>query len=398
MAVDDQVKVLEDEFKLIKSELRQTLVSVRDFLLDLKLPPIQEEVIPPPTQQLPVANEQESLPSMEEALPKQSQMGNDPNSNNNGSGNNSDGYGSDDQTQDLMPQMDSALEDEVIEDLGEIQDIEDEDSGMTSGDIPCDEILEEEPLQEKVPAEVVPSVVRTEEPSSMARINLLANLIRWVSTAKKEIGMEQLAAFLDVYALGGNLPAEIKGVILHLAEVATDPVPEGKTGEKNQLANEQISLCMEINSLSGQLPPEMRSGIKRLTEIIIQQTTQQNKADIWSKLLLELHGILNGNGNALHSLSSDCGNNVIENEDSGLIEGGNDPAACKDIADVSKETEEESKPEEAPPPKKVTKPAKLRLVFPTGDGGEQELDLGNLFIATDSDNQEDNGNSKISLF
>jgi hypothetical protein len=380
MAVDEQVKVLEDEFKLIKSELRQTLVSVRDFLLDLKLPPMPEEEAL--LQELPVATNN-----------KEADSGNQGNQNGSGQtgtgGDGSSGTGADSdisepvRQQEEEPELQPAVEETPVEEddsnmeLEELGDSDDEDNGMTSGDIPSEEGLEEEEKQTEVMAQMdkkdnLPKIV-----SSESQINLLANLIRWVNTAKTEIGFEQLVAFLDVYAIGGYLTEDIKGVILHLAQVATDTHPDSQISENNPYMSEQISLCMEINSLSGQLPDSLRKSIRRLTEILIQQTVQKNRADIWSKLLLELHGILNGNASALQALINKEKEEQKQKEEQ-----------------VELEKSEKLKAEEA---KKKNKPARLRLVLPGNDGNDQELDLGNLFIATDLENNEGDGQRKLSF-
>ena len=87
----------------------------------------------------------------------------------------------------------------------------------------------------------------TEEVSQAAPgVNLLANLIRWVATAKREIDSEKLLTLLEVYGISGHLSPELKEVILHLEEI---------------------------------------------TE---QQSVEESAADIWSRLTLELHGILGG--------------------------------------------------------------------------------------------------------
>jgi len=41
-----------------------------------------------------------------------------------------------------------------------------------------------------------------------------------------------------------------------------------------------------------------------------------------------------------------------------------------------------------------TRPARLRLIMPVGEGEEQELDLGNLFIATDGKSKTTNSHKK----
>jgi hypothetical protein len=83
---------------------------------------------------------------------------------------------------------------------------------------------------------------------SILQANQLPNLIRWVSVAKKEIGSSQLPTFLEAYSVRGHLTPAMKEIILHLAAV----VAEG--------------------------------------------STEPSSADVWSRLTLELHGILSDGG------------------------------------------------------------------------------------------------------
>jgi hypothetical protein len=82
------------------------------------------------------------------------------------------------------------------------------------------------------------------------QVNLLANLIRWVSVAKREVGVEQLPTFLDTYAISEALSAEL------------------------------------------------RQGVLQLAEVVAEQpgTADSDMANAWSRLILELHGIISGGG------------------------------------------------------------------------------------------------------
>ena len=112
---------------------------------------------------------------------------------------------------------------------------------------------------EKAKAEELPDK-NTEETAtgqpdlSSPHVNLLANLMRWVSMAKKEIGDEQLPALVELYASSRYLSPEMKQFILHL------------------------------------------------TGLIGQQSSELSPADIWSYLILHLHGILAEGGMALSPL------------------------------------------------------------------------------------------------
>src|ERR1035437_3228886 len=294
MAIEDQVKVLEDEFKLLKSEMKQTLVNVRDFLLDLRIPPMQEEkeiqADPPqaPAAQQPQQYSQER-PRNDSNYPDMSGQGQMPQPQANSV------------AEPFSPPADemptSGFEDQVA--FGE-EEITDEPT--TAGDFP----MEKEPTMsnfdgaEHARHDTVPG----ETGPMPSQVNLLANLIRWVASAKKEIGIEQLPVFLNVYAITGKLSPEMKDVILHLAEVATDPTTDGVPMDRMGLIREQLALFMKLNALNGQNPPPIDETIVRLAELLVQQSTYANKANLWSQLLLELNGIL-GNGNiSLHLLTT----------------------------------------------------------------------------------------------
>jgi len=221
--------------------------------------------------------------------------------------------------------------DELLEEEGPVDGLPMEEAveEETEDELPEEEEVEGElPEEEEILAEGEPYMAETglaEQPveqgrraletgQSTPRVDLLANIIRWVANAKAEIGKEQLLTFLEVYGISGYLTPEFKEVIMHMAET-TEPQPAGVT-----------------------------------------------TADIWSRLMLELHGILTGGDAPLHPVKPFWNYSSSE--------------AQLDEA-VTGFEEEEAKPKE--------KPTKLKLVVTTGDGSDKEfcLDL----------NPEDGGES-----
>jgi hypothetical protein len=201
--------------------------------------------------------------------------------------------------------------------------------------------------------------------------------------------MAQLPVFLDVYASSGNLNAEMKDIILHLAEVAAGP-QDNELPAKKRTVSEQLMLCMEINGLSSQLTDEIKQKVQRLTQIILEQSLNAGQADIWSQLLLELHGVLSGFGNCVKPFQI-IEAEALAAEAKAAEEAEEDAENHTDLGDdeeldfVDEEEDDEllCVEETRSQTLKGTKPARLRLIMPVGDGAEQELDLGNLFIATD---------------
>lgn len=245
MEVDERVATLEEEFKLIKGELKQTLSSVREYLMETGLPDSEYSTIMAAIaggaerQQVEMKGDlstprQKEAPEMEEEeiveeIP-------------------------DDETSVDEPPADEAQEDgEVAESEAEAEqegeeEIAEEVTGETEGELSQEEEMAEQLMEPQTAyARLGKGVIQ-----STPRVNLLANLIRWVANARKEIGSEQLSTFLEVYGICGHLTPELKEVILRLAEVAQP------------------------------------------------QLAEAGAADIWSGLLLELHGILTGGDAPAH--------------------------------------------------------------------------------------------------
>ena len=411
---DVRLEALEGEFKLLKSELKQTLSSVRDFLLDFKLPPVVEEA--EPIQEVLTTTDQDSAKSTPQEpvspTPDYGGYGGGDNGSGVNSGGDNDGDGDhsgrpDNSYSEPEPEMSApvAAQDEITHMEDDLDDIDDADTGISSGDMPSDIVEEEEEAQETAPA-ALPALAATAYAPSTPPVNLLANLIRWAAEAMQEIGAAQLPVFLDVYATSGNLTEEMKQNILHLAEVTADPAALETAAGSGKVFNEQLSICMEIGSFNGEVPAEIRTRIRRLSELILQQTAYTNKADVWSQMLLKLHGILSHGGTPVQPLVfnkaaakeelPEAAADGVPTEDSGLDldseQMDEDLLERYDLSEDGAEIDEE----DIQPPGKNTRLVKLRMVLPVGDGGEQELDLGNLFIATENIKQN-NGHKNLSI-
>jgi len=105
---------------------------------------------------------------------------------------------------------------------------------------------------------------------STPRVNLLANLMHWVTKTKNTIGSEQMPTFLEVYGISGHLSPELKDVILHMVDIT--------------------------------------SG----------QSDNDSTAEIWSQSMLSLHGILTGGDGPLYPMKPLW--NEEENENQTVVE------------------------------------------------------------------------------
>ncbi|MFC1964152.1 hypothetical protein ACFLV1_02085 [Chloroflexota bacterium] len=316
METGKRLEMLEGELKLMKGEVKETLSSVRDYLQKAKVPS-QDTILIPASDNEPrgpiivpgrisvsgADSPQASVsggaaasaaaapapaapvvqaPSMADSIPVMSETqpsvaaGGIP----------------------VMP-ADSYEAEDSIEDIGTGET-------MSFGAPPAPRARAPEPppypefasIPEEVPG--WDGQDRIELGPSAPQVNLLANLIRWVASARGEIGSEQLATFLEVYGVTGNLSQELKEVILQLLEISA------------------------------------------------AQPQDASVADVWSRLILELHGILAGGGAPLQ------------------------PAKFFGIESKDEEELEELKAEEEKP---RYQPLKLKLVYPQGDGTEKEFTI-----------------------
>jgi hypothetical protein len=285
MPENKRLETLQEEIKLLKGELKNSLSSVRDYLLSMELPSSEfstmlaalnpdnpapmmnmsgslddgkkevaapaaeaapEETIEESTDQIDVPPDEnlldveepteeitQELPDLadETALEEEESLSPD------------DMMLSDEEMpEEQEPEPTEEIPEEMPEEMPE------EEETPPESELPAEE---EEPMDnDQSVAEIRPYV--NEVSQSIPKVNMLANLISWVSKAKKEIGYEQLPTFLEVYGISGYLSPELREVILHLAEI-TDERPDAVTD-----------------------------------------------ADIWSESILSLHGILTGGDTPLH--------------------------------------------------------------------------------------------------
>jgi len=256
MDANKRVEALEGEFKLIKGELKQTLASVRDYLLSLKLPPPGDVALLNA-----IDGEDKQTIVMSGALDHSSDVSYTQPTATPVTG----GAGA-------SPAAGEVVDSPAAGARGTPAAESSPGSPAYQPVVPGESVATEAGLLESPEGYVgLEGVGRTrnedmlerhgrrtggefieEVDQSTPRVNLLSNLIRWVANAKKEVGAEQLTTFLEVYGISGHLSPELKEIILHLVEI-TEP-----------------------------------------------GSADASAADIWSRLILELHGILTGGDAPLH--------------------------------------------------------------------------------------------------
>lgn len=260
MEIEKRVEELEGEFKLIKGEVRQSLSDIRDYVLggDLAPQPVplgqEGRADVPPFSELPsplpqagdLAGEPAAYEEFEEvvdeALPAATEV--PP----------VEGPGSQEKppvaSEEPQPEVPQAEEKAVVPDVPAVEGadttpVKPQDLwGEEAEEEKAKEASDDDGLRETGKEEKMIGDAR----GSILQANQLPNLIRWVSAAKREIGSAQLPTFLEAYSVRGYLTPAMKEIILHLAVV----VAEG--------------------------------------------SAEPSSADVWSRLTLELHGILSDGG------------------------------------------------------------------------------------------------------
>jgi len=433
MAIDERIQALEDEHKLIRGELKQTLTNVRDFLLDINLPALQQgpeaEVAPeiheheefheasgepaapqnPPVLPYPPMPPQEAEPSMyqqaEPSIPpapvsQVAPAGQPPTMTIQFEGTPppAEAVAETEKNRELLQNNDPFQEQEPYETVEKME--EDEEFEQME---PDRELLHDmAPFQEEDKSQALPSTsdkhdqfeVREEVIRYAEQVNLLTNLIRWVSTARREIGNEQLPAFLDVYNIGGHLSSELREVILHLAETIAP-----------KSAGTQADITLPIEANENVAPPaEVKTDTATSMDTKTDAAPSSNPvadADVWSRMILELHGILSRGSASFHPLQISWNgrgeNETLQNKS--VAEGENsveepsnqqsvvttqeDKAEDKAGNKLSKKGKSKAKrrrSEDRLSSLKENKPARLKLVLSLGDDGEKEFNIGGFSI------------------
>jgi hypothetical protein len=281
MAVDKKLEALQEEIKLLKGEVKSSLATVRDYLLNMELPSSEFSTILAAlnadgssamkvTLDGNVANTMVGKPPTEETEEEiQDEVEEET----------TDEFEQPDEDEDLLnveePPEDEAeeLPDESLTDEEESLNPEDalppqdeavENDEFATSDEPDEALTPESelPIEEEQPMEY--DRTTADESQLTPKVNMLANLINWVSRAKKEIGYEQIPTFLEVYGISGHLSSELKEVIIHLSEITT---------ERPEVAN---------------------------------------NAEVWSQAMLALHGIITGGDAPLHPIMPSWTDNADE--------------------------------------------------------------------------------------
>lgn len=423
--IDDRIQALEDEARLIKGELKQAMVNVRDFLLGLKLPG-EEDALNPEIhvhEEYNVASEAGGPgPSSGGDAPPPPETGQLPQEPGPPPSGQERPFASQEARggvpppqaaafPDIPPLTQQPLEEEPASgdegalsspmDLGQSEQVtpdkQQEDETLSS---PADYTQPEEQIpgkpQEEIRDEGAPerskeTKMSEESGQHTSQVNLLTNLIRWVSTVSSELGLERLPAFLEVYSISEPVSNELKEVILHLAKVTTPYSAKASaelTPEKPTDVNAELAATQPADTNSDSATPsesvDTEPVVARPADLTRHQPTEAN-ADVWCRLILELHGILSMGKTPLHSmrLSLDVSEEPESPPSVTGVEGDHRDKSVK-MAEESKEKGDRPKNKRTKTKVKGGKPGdarvRLRLVIPTSDGVEKEYGIEDFSI------------------
>ncbi|OGO20791.1 MAG: hypothetical protein A2Z15_02010 [Chloroflexi bacterium RBG_16_50_11] len=361
MVTEKRLDVLQDEIKLLKAEVKNSLASVRDYLLNMELPSSEFSTI---LAALAGDNANPQKMDVDSHVPN-SRSGNMPKP---------------DLPADKPVNTNEGLNNEPNQ-LGEYEDLLDfEDTGkggQVSEALPDEGMLFEEdsmtgkdslrPQGKRVPEEI-PSNDSLDEEESAPEDMLLPE-----DELVEGDDSDSIQDDDEITEPESELPAE-EGKPMEY-DRTTNEVNKG-IPKVNMLANlinwvarakreigyEQLPTFLEVYGISGHLSLELKDVIMRLAEITIDEADAATNSEIWSQSILSLHGILTGGDAPLNPVIPSWVDTADEAES----------LAEDEIIEIDKAKE---------------KRAKLKLVFPNGNGESKEfcIDL----------TPEENGNGSV---
>lgn len=348
MDIDLRIKSLEDEAKLLKGEMKATMTNIRDFLVGMKVPPPVDQndsSRPSPRDNnsgpQPQAHREKGKTTPEETeMAEGGKKPQQPKNRNNG-GSLMDSLGTTMPLEDLAetapPQSLSDLFDTPEQPPNKADNAQPEPPSAGPPPEP-EEVLEEEVIQDGL----TPPQAQAQAQTPAKNVNPLVSLIRWVETARREIGREQLPALLDVYSVIGPLPQPVRDTILRLGDLMSEPSKTDSPPSVQKLLDQQLAAFLEAYRQGGN--EDIKNAIVNILSIN-ELAARSSKADTWSRLILELHGIVGGNESLFTAEQPPAANTRAQEEE----------AARKAREEV--------------------RPIKIKLVLPVANGGEKEFSI-----------------------
>ena len=289
--IEKKIEQIESDLKMLKNEIKLGVMSVHDYLINMKTSPMDDSKIN-------LGPDEETLMNLGGGLDMGEKKEIAPAIPAFKSSNENEKLKQTPQQDSLkaqppknkteQPSADSSIQRKASPDLARTEP----NQGLDPFNYPQEQQMQREKAP-YLPQNPAPAVFASQD----IQVNAVANLIGWVSAVKQRLSPDKLPIILEVYGICNELPPKTKKLILRLADLVAEQ-------------------------------PKIESG-----------------PEVWSQLLLQLHGILMGN------FSTGTG-----------------------------EQKQNTSEERAVPEKDESKlndmPFKLKLVLPVGDDDTRELNIG----------------------
>lgn len=326
MVDEKRLDMLQDEIKLLKAEVKNSLASVRDYLLNMELPSSEFSTI---------------LAALagDNADPQKMNV---------------DSHVANDKPPDIpQPNLANEKPDQNLpEELGEPGEFEEmldfEDTGKeeeTPETTPDEDVVSEEPAvsEQEIPPEEedeteeeLPDETQEEDEEDILPEDELDESDDELELPLEEVPPMESDPILNEINRGIPKVNMLANLIHWVARV------------RQEIGYEELPALLEVYGTSGYLSPELKDIIIHLAEIMKDHSEVATEAEIWSDSMLSLHGILTGGDTPLNPVTPSWVDATDEAES----------LAEDEIIEVDKSKE---------------KSAKLKLVFPDGDGKNKEF-------------------------
>ena len=347
MVDEKRLDTLQDEIKLLKAEVKNSLASVRDYLLNMELPSSEFSAIlaalagDNANSQKLTADSHVSN-SRGDDMPKPNFDKEKPDEAKEGLTDELDQPG---ENEDLLNFEEPGKEEEASEELPDENMLDEEDSMMVEDPL----LSEGEEASEELPngntldeGESMPEdTLLPEDEAGETEDNYIPDENDEVTAPESELPMEE--AQLMEYDRTTN---EVNQGIPKVNMLAN--LINWVARAKQEIGYEQLPTFLEVYGISGHLSPELKDVIIHLADITKDRLDAATDSEIWSQSMLSLHGILTGGDAPLNPVIPSWVDTTDEAESS--VE--------EEIIEIDKTKE---------------KRAKLKLVFPNGNGKSKEF-------------------------
>ena len=340
MIDEKRLDILQDEIKLLKAEVKNSLASVRDYLLNMELPSSEFSTILAALAGDDANHQKMNVDSHvsndKEDMPKPDYIQEKPENAEEGFTNEPDQPGS---YEDLLDFEESGKEDEASETMPD-ESMMAKDSLQPKRETEAEQPPDEDMLEEEdsLPED---SLLSEDESDETEDDDSIQDENDEESAQESELPLEEVRPM--EYDRTNN---EVNQGIPKVNMLAN--LINWVARARREIGYEELPTFLEVYGISGHLSPELKDVIIHLAEITKDHPDTATDSEIWSQSMLSLHGILTGGDAPLNPVVPSWVDTTDEAES----------LAEEEIIEIDKAKE---------------KRAKLKLVFPSGNGKSKEF-------------------------